>query len=396
MKEFSLENGIRVVFYPHEGQTTAVSVVVQTGSCNESSEEHGVAHFIEHMLFEGTKSRSAIQISSAVESKGGEIGAYTTYDRTCFYVKSLNKHLRESVDVLWDVLSNPVFSEKSIEKEREVILSEISLRKDEPRYLQWDLLLGDLFKGYSLEHPIIGDKESVSNMTRKMLLDFYERNYKGSNLLITVVGSEEGLSAVKEFASFPGGEITGCDSVEKVSDEKSYVTVQRDISQSYLLLGYRTVPLYHEDSEALEVLRAILSRGMSGRLFDEIRNKRGLAYEVGAFHNPSTLYGFFVFSVCTQKKHIPTCLDIIGKELRREIGSKELIDAKQFLEGEFIMENEDNQNLSENLAIWKQAGVVENFPEYCRRIKAVGIDDLKRVIDRYFSNGFSRVLVEEG
>ncbi|MFH1511672.1 MAG: pitrilysin family protein, partial [Candidatus Woesearchaeota archaeon] len=210
MKKIVLTNGLPVLLSYRNSRTAALLVCVNVGSAFDS--KPGISHFVEHMVFEGTKSRTAFEITNSIEGIGGEISAYTSVERTCFYVKVLPKHLAAAVDVLLDIMMNPVFGAAAIDKECKVILSEIKLKHDEPRFYQWELFMRSLFKDHPVGRPIIGNSKSVGSVCRKDLVGFFRRFYVASNMRLAYVGpkvdkglfnSFSGIAAGKSHKSFP-------------------------------------------------------------------------------------------------------------------------------------------------------------------------------------------------
>ena len=174
MHKYTLKNGLTLLFEKRATKTTAVEVTVKTGSNNESKKINGISHFIEHMLFEGTKTRkSSREIANEIEKLGGELNAYTSNERTAFFAKVLNKHFDKALEILSDIIKNPLFDKKNIEKERKVILKEINLVTDEPRFHQWILFQKTLFKKHPSKNPTYGTVEAVKTITKKDLLNYY-------------------------------------------------------------------------------------------------------------------------------------------------------------------------------------------------------------------------------
>mgnify|MGYP006285926187 CR=1 FL=1 len=396
MRRTTLSNGLTLLHQETKDDTFAAALLIKVGSNHETEKEYGISHFIEHMLFEGTKTRTALDISREIEGLGGEIGAYTANERTCYYLKALTKHAERSADVMLDIITDPLFSDKIMEKERNVILSEINMRHDEPRYLQWDLLLSALFKDLPLGHPIIGNTKNIKGLKVEDLEAFFRKHYVASNMTLSVVGPRKVLDMMKnKFSSIPKGKPNRLRYRYPYLRKRKLRREKRKIKQSYSVFGYRTVPLMHKDAAALEMIRSILSKGMSGRIFDELRNKRGLAYDLGAHHNPAVNYGFFAFYVSTEPRNLSLCHRLIRKEIEKvsALTDKEFIEAKNFLEGEIIMEKEDKSDLADNLAFWDYAGDPRYKDNFLRALKKVGVKDIRDTARRYFGKDYARVII---
>jgi zinc protease len=400
MEKKVLKNGITVIIEPRETATVALQATIKTGSNNESKKIKGISHIIEHMLFEGTKNRSPLQISGEIEGLGGEIGAFTTNERTCFYVKSLPHHFDKSLEILADIIQNPLFSKKSLEKEKKIIISEVKLMHDEPRFYQWELFQKTLFKKHPARTPIIGTKKAIRSISRQDILDYYNRYYVPNNIIVSVVGKVKDILPTLEesFSDFKGKKLPTSPFVsepEKKAPEE--MMEKRHIHQSYLVFGYKTVPRAHQDSYTLDVIRAILGKGLSGRLFTEIRTKRGLAYDVGVHHEVNINYGFFAVYLSTDKKNINECKNIILNELKKlnNVKEKELEEAKNFIEGDFLMSNEDNQKFADTLAYWDFARDVSFTKSYLNNIIKVTKKDILTVAKRYFTPNYTIAILKQ-
>ncbi len=390
MRKVILPNGLTVILEKKPLKTVTIEIAVKAGSNNEDPKKGGVAHFVEHMLSEGTEKRTANQIVNEIESKGGEINAATTHDRTFYYVKIPKKHFNIALDVLSDIIQNPIFDNKIIEKERQVILSEVDLVMDEPIFYQWFFFLKTLYKKHPTKNPIYGSRETVSKLSREDLVEFYNKYYIPNNMIISIVGDVKVvIPKIKKYFKFKKKNLPKTKIIIEPKQLKSKQKIERrPINQSYLILGYKTVPRSHKDSYVLDVIKSILGRGQSGKLFNEIRTKRGLGYDVGVEHQPSIDYGFFAIHVSTDKKNISKVKSIILTEIKKlqNITSKELKEAKTFLEGEFILNSEDSQKLANQLNFWQIIKNAEEFTKYISKIKKVSLNDIKKVVNKYFKN----------
>lgn len=400
MKKFKLQNGLTVILVNRPSKTFAIEVNVGIGSNYESDKIRGISHFIEHMLFEGTKKRTSFQIANEIESVGGEIGAFTSNVRTCFYIKAIKKHYKKSFDVLLDILTSPAFDDKMIEKERKVILSEVKMREDEPRYYQWQLLQTTMFKDYPAKHPIIGYRETIQKMSREDIISYFKKNYNASNMILTYVGDTKGvLNDLKSyFSKIPSGKKAKVVlNKEKRPKKNSSKKVIRDISQAYMVRGFLSVPRFHKDSYVLDVIHALLGRGLSGKLFDEIRQKHGLAYDVGSHNEAEKDYGFYAVYVNTDKKNLIKAKDLIKKVFSElnDLTPKELKEAKTYIEGDFIMEEEDNQKFADEIAFWENTGDSSMIKSYLKNIKKVTKKDILRVRDKYLYGPCTEIVISK-
>jgi predicted Zn-dependent peptidase len=336
MRKFKLKNGLTVLYEKRLSKSVAIEATIKVGSVNECENNNGISHFLEHMLFEGTKKRKTNrEIANEIEKLGGELNAYTANEKTAFYAKVLNKHFDKALSVLSDIIQNPLFEQDSIEKEREVILKEINMVMDEPRFYQWILFQKTLFKKHPIKNPTYGKKEVIINLKRDDILNYYKQYYVPNNMIISVVGNVNNLKSKLEnsFSNFKSKK-----SIKKITfqEPKQIKPIikkeQKKIFNSYMVLGYKTPIRIQKDSYTLDVIRAILGRGQSGKLFDEIRNKRGLAYEIGVQHEASITMGIFAVYLSTDKKNIPLIKKIILEEFQKlkKINNEELNEAKTF------------------------------------------------------------------
>ncbi len=389
MEKFTLKNGITVLFEHKPTASVAVELLVKTGSNNEAKSLRGVSHVIEHMLFEGTKKRkNSREIANLIEKIGGELNAYTSSERTGFYIKVLNRHFALAVDVLADILQNPLFRPKDLAKEKKIILKEIDVVNDEPRYYQWILFQKTLYEKHPARNPPYGSKETVSRLTRKEVLNYYHQYYHPSNLIISVVGEVTGVKALleKKF-TFKGHGL--CSSVfsEGPNCGAKEKHEKREVVNSYMVYGFKAVPRNHPDSYALDVINSITGRGQSGTLFQEIRAKHGLAYEVNTQYAAEKDFGYFAVYLSTDKKNISKIKLLIQQQLKKllQVTENELQEAKDYLEGSFSLDNEDTLKQADLQAYWEMMGEGKLAEEYVKRIKAVSRKDVREAVKKYLS-----------
>jgi len=402
MKKLKLKNGLTLIIEKKPTETITLHAAVKVGSNNENEKINGISHFIEHMLFEGTKKRPNSRIiSNEIESLGGELNAYTSNGRTCFYVKVPKKYFNNALDIIADILQNPLFEEKTIEKERSVILKEIDLHKDEPRFHQWILFAKTLFKKHPARLPPYGTVKAVKNITKKDLLNYYTTYYTSNNIILSIVGNfkEEIIHKIKnQFTNFKPMRLPKTKRLIEPKQNKIIINKEkRNILSSYMVLGYKTAIRANKDSYVLDVIKAILGRGQSGKIFDEIRNKRGLAYEVGVHHDSSTDHGFFAVYLNTDKKNIKKIIDIILKEFGnlKNLTAKEIREAKGFLIGQHILETEDTRDLADELAYWEIIKDAKLLNDYIKEIKKVTKKDILMIARKYLTKNYTLAVIEQ-
>src|SRR3989344_949921 len=389
MKKEVLANGMTVIYEKTNTRSVVVQVMVKTGSNQENAQERGISHFLEHLLFECTAHRQNNKaISQEIEQIGGDINAYTSNERTCFYVKVLGKHYHKAVEILADILQNPLFREEDIRGEKNVVLKEIDMVLDEPRFYQWILLQKNLFKKHPCRYPTYGNKEDIRQLTRQKIVDFFNKHYHPSNMIISVVGNikQWKTELEKHFVARHAPQISFSYPHEPADHKTIMVKERRKISSTYFVLGFKTVPKNNKDAYALEIINTIMGRGQSCRMLTEIRTKLGLAYDVGSQHVAEVSYGYFAFYASVDKKNVQKAKGLILEELQdlRNISEQELKAAKTAIEGEFYLDLEDTQKRADQLLFWEQAKSAKELDSFVSRIKNVSIKDIQRAIDTYF------------
>lgn len=399
MHKFKLSNGMTVLHEERgsESNSVALQILVKVGSNDENPKERGIAHFVEHLLFMGTKNRTPHEIVKAIERVGGEFNAVTTNDHTYYYAVVPKKHFNIALEILSDMIKNATFEDKYIDKERSVVFDEINMVLDDPKSYQWVLLEERLFEKYPAKYPVYGSKETLKNVKRKELLEFYRKFYVPSNMIVSVVGRVQDLRLELEnkFGNFNWkSELKRPVYDEKPVKENIIWKKEVPTEQSYLTLAFRGVNRSNKDSYALDLLETILGKGQSSRLFNEIRVKRGMAYGIAAYNNCHRDYGYFAISLATNKKNLEKCKNLIFKELKlAKLGFKELADAKQAIEGNFLLRKENTRDSAEINSFWSLSG--GNSNEYIKNIAKTTLEDVKNAAKKYFSQKYVMVTVEQ-
>jgi len=399
MQKVVFPNGLTVLFEPKKGKSVVVELMVKVGSNDEKANERGLSHLIEHMLFEGTRKRPTNRaISNEIEKIGGEFNAYTTNERTNFYVKVLNKHFKIALEVISDILLNSVFLEKNINKEKGIILKEIDMVNDDPRYYQWILLQKTMFDKHPSKFPAYGDPKVIKNINRKILLEYFQKYYIPSNIIISIVGDvKDWKKLVQENFVMKKTAVVKKTRVKEPIQKRNKVKIEkRSIASSYAVMGFKTVSRTHPDSYVLDIIDGILGRGQSGRMFNEIRAKKGLAYDVGTENVSELSYGYLAVYVGLDKKNLGVCKKIILGELAKlqKISKEDLNEAKTYLEGDYYLELEDSQKLADQLLFWEQNKDARLIEGFVKNIKKVTVKDVRRVAKKYLKN-YSFVVVEK-
>ena len=397
--KFVLKNGLKVIIEKRKSDSVSIEAMVGVGSNYENKNISGISHFIEHTLFKGTKTKTAKQISSLIEDVGGRLNAYTSKERTAYHGKVPKQYLQVLLDVLSDMLQNPVFDENELKKEKNVVLSEAKIWKDQPRLNQWNLLEKILWKKHPAKNPIIGTVETIKKIKRSDILNYYKKYYIPNNITLTIVGDIEDnvLELVKKkFENFKPDKLE----IKKFEEEKNLeqrkITAKKDTAHSYFVMGYLCPNRVDKDSYVLDIIQVILGNGSSSRLFTEIREKKGLCYEIGASYEAEGNYGYFAIHLSTDKKNIPMAKEIIIKEVEKlkSITNQDLEKAKKSIEGQFLLEYEDTLKLADLICFWEKLKDYNLYKDYIKNIKAVTKEDISKAVNKYLKN-YVTVTIEQ-
>jgi len=354
----ALPNGIKVITeaMPHV-RSVSVGVWVGTGSRRETPEQNGVSHFIEHMLFKGTANRSAEDIARSVDSIGGNLDAFTAKEMVCFNTKVLDEHLPIAMDVLSDLVLNPLFEKDDIEKEKGVILEEIKMDADNPDYLVHEIFSSNFWKDHPLGRPILGTRETVKKLSQATVRDYYTQVYSPENLLVTAAGNLTheklvGLAAERFETVKPAGPAPAL--VAPATHARISLKSKKELEQVHVCVGVPCYPISHEDRFICYVLNTVLGGGMSSRLFQNIRERQGLAYAVFSELNPYADTGCLAVYAGTSLESAKKVVESILKEFtelkQQEVPAEELRRAKDHLKGSLMLSLESTSSRMSNLA----------------------------------------------
>ncbi|MAG07255.1 hypothetical protein CMI46_00370 [Candidatus Pacearchaeota archaeon] len=376
-----LKNGMTVIFKERRNDVVSVAFSVRFGGANEKAADKGIAHFIEHMLYKGTPTRDSKKISSEIEKNGGELNGFTSEQMTSFWCKMPAKHIGVALDVLSDMVKNPLFDEKELEKERLVIFEEMKMYKDNPRMHVFEEIKKLMYKG-DFSIPIIGTTESMHSNDRAKLKEFFDRVYRPENMILTVVG-EADFDKICDFAekNFEKSSDVGEIAKPVVECEKGELIEKRKaIDQANLIVAFHA-PLPDEDKfYAANVLNVLMGGGMSSRLFSEIREKRNLAYAVKGFVETERDYCYSGIYVGTMPENVDKVKDLILKEFEKvvsELDEDEVEQVKEQIIGNHLISQEDSHNVLLDLLISEIRGNAEDAEEFVEKIKAVKLEDVK-------------------
>jgi predicted Zn-dependent peptidase len=388
-----LPNGLRVITerMPHV-RSVSVGFWIDSGSRCETHEQNGLSHFIEHMLFKGTKTRSAEDIARSVDSIGGNLDAFTSKELVCFNTKVLDEHLPLAFDVLADLLLNPLFREEDIEKEKGVILEEIKMDADNPDYLVHEIFSSNFWKDHPLGKPILGTRETVKRFDREMIHQFYSDVYSPHNLLITAAGNLHHRRLV-ELVTERFSDFSRNGAAMEQSKPSTHARIalrnKKELEQVHLCMGVPSYPVPHEDRFSCYVMNTLLGGGMSSRLFQNIRERQGLAYAVFSELNPYRDTGCLSIYAGTSVESAGKVVESILKEFRdlkeNRIPPDEIRRAKDHLKGSLMLSLESTSSRMSNLA--RQEIYFKKFftlDELGESIENVTEDDVQRIAREFF------------
>ncbi len=387
-----LESGIRIVTerIPYV-RSVSIGAWLITGSRDEQAQNNGISHFIEHMLFKGTEHRSAAEIAQSLESVGGQLNAFTGKEQTCYYAHVLDEHLPLAVDVLADILKNSVFDPTEMEKEKRVILEELNAIEETPEELIHELFVQDLFPAHPLGFSIIGKRENIGAFRREDIFGYLNENYSANRLVVAAAGNVDHQQLVKlvekHFDRF--GAVSEHRYVPPTAPVAGKNVVEDGALQAHVCVGTQSYSYRNEKKFGLLVLNTLLGAGMSSRLFQNVREKYGLAYSVYSFLDYLWDTGIFGIYVGTDREKIDNTVELVTKELdhlRREpVSEDELERTKSQLKGNLMLGLESTASRMNRLA--KMEIYLEEYftlDDTIREIEQVTSQDIMEIANELF------------
>lgn len=384
----TLQNGIRV-FAENVPYTEAVSigVWVANGSRYEKKHEAGMSHFIEHMLFKGTSTRTAQDIALLMDSVGGHLNAFTTKECTCFYAKTLSEHAEVSADILSDMIFSPELSQENMNLERRVVLEEIAMYEDSPEDVVYDLFAEAVWNGTPMGRPILGFEKTLNNITPENMREFMKTHYTKDSIIISVAGNftDELFDLLEKY--FGERNILNTKTeYENVVYNANNAVLPRDFEQVQVIAGFNGIDIYDERVYSLLVFNNVFGSGMSSRLFQNIREKYGLVYSIGAGHSAYMGTGTFDISYATTPENSSKVAELITDEIRlirkEPLTDEEIERAKVQLKGNYILSGESISSRMQ--AIGREALLnrpLRTREEIIKEINAVNRDSIKEIMD---------------
>lgn len=312
IEQTTLKSGLRVVTESRQSvETVSVGLWVNVGSRYEPLHLNGITHFLEHMLFKGTETRSAFDIAYDIERVGGHMNAYTTRDYTTYYARVLKEDLPLAVDILSDILQNSVLDDREILREQDVVIQEVGQALDTPDDLVFDLLQEAAYPDQALGRTILGSPDNIRSFNSKIIRDFMARHYTAGNIVLAAAGKVDHGQLVdlaeRYFASLPTGSRDG---LEPAHYHPHHIMENKTLEQCHVTLGFPAVGFHHDDYYALQIYSMALGGGMSSRLFQQVREERGLAYSIYCFANCFSDHGLFGIYGGTSPAMVPEMVDV--------------------------------------------------------------------------------------
>ncbi len=373
-------------------RSASIGIWLETGSRDEDSESNGISHFIEHMVFKGTKHRTAEEIARQVDSIGGNMDAFTAKECICFNVKVLDEHVPVALDILADLVLHPIFDAQDITRERGVILEEIKMDEDNPDYLVHEIFTQNFWKDHPLGKPILGTKETVKRFERQTVFDTYAHRFAPGNIIVSAAGNldhDKFVELVSKHFEHMKSAKNGFHSAQPKISSRIILRNKKALEQVQLCLGVPCHPIAHEQRHAGYVLNTLLGGGMSSRLFQNIRERQGLAYSIYSDLNPYRDTGCMAVyagtSLASASKVVQSVVSEFRKLKQETVGDEELRRSKDQLKGSLMLSLESSTARMSNLA--RQEMYFDRFydlDELIEKIEAVTADDLQSLANEFF------------
>lgn len=397
----TLPNGIKIISenLPHVN-SFSLGFWFNTGSKNENGKSNGISHFTEHMLFKGTSKRSSKKISDDVENLGGYLNAFTSKEHTCYYGRGVGEHLPKVFDVLSDMIQNPLFRTRDIKKESGVIIDEYFDIEDSPEELIFDRFETNIFNSHPLHFPIIGTEKNIKSFQQKDFIDYLQKHYTTNNLVVSATGNVDHDKIVelveKKIVGLKKGRARSRKSNEIKKGENLFI--QKDIQQTHVIIGKKTFGFKNQDRLKVNLLSNIIGEGSSSRLFNLLREKNGLTYQINTFLNSFENYSSFGVYFSTggeAKKAEELVCSEFHKILKNGITKKEFVRSKEYMKGNLIMHLESTTNrmirMSQSMFYFDR---IRKIQESVDNINAISFDEINEISKVLLDiDSFSKVVI---
>ena len=401
-KKHILDNGVRVVCekIPYV-RSVSLGIWVKTGSRNENGRNNGISHFIEHMLFKGTEKRSAAEIAETIDNIGGQLNAFTGKECTCFYAKTLDTHLDLALDVLTDMFFNSLFASKDITVEKKVILEEIGMYEDSPEELVHDILSETVWDGNPIGYPILGSKKCLKSINKDSILSYMAENYAPGNIVISVAGNFEEESLIGLIERYFGdwkAETARRTEYEAVIFKPGLKIKEKETEQVHLCLGFKGIEHGNDRLYSLLAVNNIFGGGMSSRLFQKIREKKGLVYSIYSYPSAYKNAGLFTIYAGMKPEQLNEVSQLILDEIRllvkKGIKPDDLTKSREQLKGNYILGLESTSSRMNSIGKSElMLGYINTPEEVLEKIDAISMEIIDDIIDGIFDIGSAGVSI---
>lgn len=400
IKKYTCQNGVRIVLENIPTvRSVAIGVWIGTGSRNEHKENNGISHFLEHMFFKGTKTRTAREIAESFDSIGGQVNAFTSKEYTCYYAKVLDDHANYALDVLADMFFHSTFDEEELKKEKNVVYEEIKMYEDTPDDIVHDLLSRATYGDHPLGYPILGTEETLATFNGDTLREYMSNYYTPENVVISVAGNvtEAFISDIEKlFGSFEANH------TERNSKKPAFMSNKlarkKETEQAHLCIGFNGLEVGHENIYDLIVLNNVLGGSMSSRLFQDVREQKGLAYSVFSYHSSYEDNGMLTIYGGTGANQLDVLFETIQETLANFKGegitAKELANSKEQMKGSLMLSLEStNSRMSRNGKNELLLGIHRSLDDIIEKVNRVSEESVQSLAEEVFNGDYSVAIV---
>lgn len=400
INKYTCKNGVRIVLEQIPTvRSVAIGVWIGTGSRNETEQNNGISHFLEHMFFKGTTTRTAKEIAEAFDSIGGQVNAFTSKEYTCYYAKVLDEHASFALEMLADMFFHSTFVDEELQKERNVVLEEIKMYEDTPDDIVHDLLSKACYANHPLGYPILGTEETLRTFTGDSLRGYMADYYTPDRVVISVAGNvdESFIQKVESYFGFFTAKRKASESPAPLFQPQKLAR-QKETEQAHLCIGFNGLPVGHPDIYTLIVLNNILGGSMSSRLFQEVREQRGLAYSVFSYHSSYQDSGLLAIYAGTGNNQLDLLFETIQETIEKlkedGITEKELKNSKEQMKGSLMLGLEStNSRMSRNGKNELLLGRHRTLDEIIEEIDGVTVEKVNELARRIFAEDCALALI---
>ena len=389
----TLSNRVRIVYekIPYV-RSVSIGIWVKTGSRNENKQNNGISHFIEHMLFKGTEKRNAKEIAESIDNIGGQLNAFTGKECTCFYAKTLDSHIDLVLDVLSDMFFNSLFAKKDISVEKRIILEEIGMYEDSPEELVHDILSETVWEGNPIGYSILGTQKSLKSFDIEVIKDYMSKNYTPQNTVISVAGNFEEAYLMKLLKKYFEGWSSSNDqkaAFQEVIFNNGIKTREKDTEQVHLCIGFNGIAHGNDKLYSLLAVNNIFGGGMSSRLFQKIREKKGLVYSIYSYPSAYKNAGLYTIYAGMNPDNLNIVIELITDEIKtlikRGIKPSDLEKSKEQLKGNYILGLESTSSRMNSIGKSElMLSHIDTPEEVLAKINGINMESINEVIEQTF------------